>query len=150
MMKSVFSVSAPNRITKNVVIDDDGVERAMTSDEERQRHEDLAKAVMEKMSMGSIGSIGSAPTSPTGVITVYRQGVRVNTKDESKRPVTAGSGMGVGAVPLYKVCQDSGQNRPEDPGQPSHAGNQSAIGVFVKKLAARLGWGRKTNVVSII
>lgn len=147
MMKSVFSISAPSRVTKNVVIDDDGFERAMTSDEERQRQEDLARAVMEKMSMGSIGS---APTSPTGVITVYRQGARVNTQDGSRRPVTAGSGMGVGAVPLHKACQGPGQSHPEGPGQPSLAGNQSAVGVFVKKVAGRFGWGRKTNVVSII
>lgn len=147
MMKSIILPPVPNRATKNVVIDNDGVERVMTVDEEKQRQEDLARAVMEKMSTGSIGSV---PTSPTGVITVYRQGVRLSINGDSKRPVTAGSGMGVGAVPLFKACQGPGQSHPEHAGQPSHPGNPSAIGVFVKKWGERLGWGRKTKVVSII
>ncbi|KAL2010371.1 hypothetical protein VTN00DRAFT_6178 [Thermoascus crustaceus] len=39
-----------------VIVDADGVERIMTAEEEKQRHLDLQRAVMEKMFTGSIGT----------------------------------------------------------------------------------------------
>lgn len=156
MMKSIISTSALKRNTKNVVIDTDGIERVMTADEEKQRQDDLARAVMEKMSMGSIGSV---PASPTGVITVYRQGVQVSTSidGEITRPVTAGSGAGVGAVPLSKAYQREplGQTtmvkeEMEPPQTSQQASQRPAMGGFVRRWGGRLGWGRKTKVVAIM
>lgn len=51
------------RDTANVVIDRHGNERIMTAQEQVQRRQDLAKAVMEKMTNGSMGSDSSRPTS---------------------------------------------------------------------------------------
>ena len=105
MMKSIFTPNSQSRsrTTHNVVIDGNGVERTMTADEERQRKEDLARACLEKMSMGSIGS---APTSPTTQTTSHKHAVQSSLDGElggQSRPVTAGSGNGLGAVPLYKT-----------------------------------------------
>jgi hypothetical protein len=149
MMKNLISASAAKRDTKNIVIDDNGIERAMTADEEKQRQDDLARAVMEKMSMGSIGSV---PTSPTGVITIYRQGPWDSKEGSLNRPITAGSGMGVGAVPLYKTYRGSEQVLREEaePSPPSHPGTPRVVGGFVRKWGGRLGWGRKSKVVAII
>lgn len=156
MMKSIITPSsvaaAMKRNTKNVVIDDNGIERIMSADEEKQRQEDLARAVMEKMSTGSIGSV---PTSPTGVISVYRQGVKVS--GDGNRPVTAGSGMGVGAVPLDENEQDHvarvvGKEDvpvpvPIPPNSNSsrraETDNPRPVSGFVKKLGDKLGWGKK-------
>ena len=44
------------RDTTNVVIDTNGLERVMTVEEQVQRRQDLARAVMEKMTTGSMGS----------------------------------------------------------------------------------------------
>ncbi|KAL9112865.1 MAG: hypothetical protein Q9227_002942 [Pyrenula ochraceoflavens] len=44
------------RDTANVVIDNNGLERIMSVEEQVQRRQDLAKAVMEKMTTGSMGS----------------------------------------------------------------------------------------------
>ncbi|KAL9618312.1 MAG: hypothetical protein Q9160_006962 [Pyrenula sp. 1 TL-2023] len=51
------------RDTANVVIDQHGNERTMTAQEQVQRRQDLARAVMEKMTTGSMGSGSSRPTS---------------------------------------------------------------------------------------
>lgn len=42
-----------------VIIDSDGVRRVMTAEEEKQRHLDLQRAVMEKMFTGTIGASSS-------------------------------------------------------------------------------------------
>ncbi len=148
MMKNLISSSAAKRDTKNVVIDDNGIERAMTTDEEKKRQDDLARAVMEKMSMGSIGS---GPTSPTGVITVYRQGPGVSGEGLVNRPITAGSGMGVGGVPLHQAYHGPEQvlREESEPSSTSHPGTPRAMGGFVKKWGGRLGWGRKSKVVAL-
>lgn len=147
MMKSIISSSAPKRDTKHVVIDNNGIERSMTADEEKRRQEDLARAVLEKMSTGSIGSV---PTSPTGVITVYRHGVRVSIEKELNRPITAGSGMGVGAVPLFKSCQVPGPVYNEEAEPPSHPGGPRVVGIFVRKMGGKFRWARRSKVGAII
>jgi hypothetical protein len=147
MMKSIISPSAPRRSTKNVVIDTNGIEQVMTADEEKRRQDDLARAVLEKMSTGSIGSV---PASPTGVITVYREGVKVNMSGEHSRPITAGSGAGVGAVPLYKGgYQGPGCTLREGAEPQGHLGGQRPVGGFVKRWGGKLGWGRKPKVLAV-
>ena len=138
MMKSLVSQSAAKRGTKNVVIDPDGIERIMTTDEGKRRQDDLAKAVMEKMSMGSIGSV---PASPTGVITVYRRNVEAGMDSELPSPVTAGSGMGVGALPLHETYHGRPMLR--------HSGSPRLMGGFVKKWRGRLGWSRKHKTAAV-
>ncbi len=148
MMKSIITPSTLKRNTKNVVIDTNGIERTMTADEEKQRQDDLARAVLEKMSTGSLGSV---PASPTGVITVYRQGVKVSIDGALTRPDTAGSGAGVGAVPLHKAYEGHGHNTlKEEAEPPSHPGSPRPMGDFIKKWGGKLGWGRKTKVVAIV
>lgn len=147
MMKSMITPSALKRDTTNVVIDTNGVERVMTAEEEKRRKDDLARAVLEKMSTGSIGSV---PASPTGVISVYREGVKLGVDGKLSRPVTAGSGGGVGAVPLYnKGHRAAGQTQGEQAGPPAHPSNPRPMGGFVKRWGGRLGWGRKTKIVAI-
>jgi hypothetical protein len=145
MMKNIL---APKRDTKNVVIDTNGMERVMTADEEKRRQDDLARAVMEKMSTGSIGSV---PTSPTGVITVYREGVQVNIDGELTRPVTAGSGMGVGAIPLYQAYHGTSQMLKEEAESPQAPPSTPRVrGGFVKRWGGRLGWARKPKAVAAL
>ncbi|ERF76341.1 hypothetical protein EPUS_04199 [Endocarpon pusillum Z07020] len=147
MMKSMITPSALKRDTANVVIDTNGVERVMTAEEEKRRKDDLARAVLEKMSTGSIGSV---PASPTGVISMYREGVKLSLDDELSRPVTSGSGSGVGAVPLYnRGHRAARQMQPEKAAPPAHPSNPRPVGGFVKRWGGRLGWGRKTKIVAI-
>lgn len=109
------SISPPTdhglqRETKQVIIDDEGLERTMTMEEENQRREGLARAVLEKMSTGSIGSV---PTSPTGIVTVYRDGVCLNRNRDGTTSMTDNKGMGIDAVPLYRDASGPGR-RPFD------------------------------------
>ncbi len=147
MMKSMITPSALRRDTKNVVIDTNGMERVMTADEEKQRKDDLARAVLEKM---STGSIGSRPASPTGVVSVYRDGVKLSIDGELTRPVTAGSGGGKDAVPLCNKGHRGARQMQRDQAGPStHPGNPRPMGGFVKRWGGRLGWSRKTKIVAI-
>ncbi|KAF7508525.1 hypothetical protein GJ744_009238 [Endocarpon pusillum] len=147
MMKSMITPSALKRDTTNVVIDTNGVERVMTAEEEKRRKDDLARAVLEKMSTGSIGSV---PASPTGVISVYREGVKLSVDDELSRPVTCGSGGGVSALPLYNRSHHAArQMQREKAAPPAHPSNPRPMGGFVKRWGGRLGWGRKTKIVAI-
>ena len=147
MMKTMITPSALKRDTTNVVIDTNGVERVMTAEEEKRRKDDLARAVLEKMSTGSIGSVSA---SPTGVITVYREGVKFSIEGELTRPVTAGSGGGVGAVPLYSKGHGAARQMQRGQAGPSaHPSNPRPMGGFVKRWGGRLGWGRKTKIVAI-
>lgn len=64
LMRKALPKNKFGRDTANVVIDKNGVERVMTAQEQVQRRQDLARAVMEKMTTGSMGSGDSRPTSP--------------------------------------------------------------------------------------
>lgn len=64
LMRKALPKNRLGRDTANVVIDRNGHERVMTAEEQVQRRQDLARAVMEKMTSGSMGSGDSRPTSP--------------------------------------------------------------------------------------
>lgn len=157
MMKSIISphsssAAAHDRDTRKVVIDNHGIERVMTNDQERRRRDSLARAVLEKMSTGSIGSV---PGSPAGEITVYRQEYKVSVEGvRATRPLTAGSGGGVGGLPLCEDYQGPMNNQMlseegELSGRTDPGPGPRAMGGFVRKWGGRLGWGRKGKGKSV-
>ena len=178
MMKSLLTPNSSRRPTHNVVIDDNGIERAMTLDEEAQRKEDLARACMEKMSMGSIGSKPTSPTNQSVSKHAAKASIDDSLRNASSRPVTACSGNAPGSVPLYKTTSayraasgslgaglhKTNEERVEDIralprveyGEPKNrqqsasAAKMAAAGGFVKRLGSKIGFKRKAKVVALV
>lgn len=146
MMKSIISPSSRRRDTKSIIIDDNGVERLMTADQEKRRQDDLARAVLEKMNSGSIGSV---PGSPTGVITIYREGFKISDERVRSRPITAGSGAGVGAVPINAAYQHLAPTFLDAAAPMTDPASPRPMGGFVKKWGEKLGWARKPRPLAI-
>ncbi|KAL1998926.1 hypothetical protein VTN02DRAFT_5330 [Thermoascus thermophilus] len=116
-----------------VIIDADGVERIMTAEEEKQRHLDLQRAVMEKMFTGSIGTGSGDPVHRTNLDRLFL------SPHGSSHPNAASSspGAGSGCEPPVVRLDRNGLNT-----STAKDGSEKKKPGLIRKLSV-LGLGKK-------